>query len=77
MSEQWIRENYLVGEVPLLGECIAWGKANTYFGVYTPIDKFLLMFGDIIEQALSNNKDVKQAIRDSDPENIKGFNDII
>lgn len=77
MVESWIRNNYLVGTLQFVGDCIVWGNGTIYYGIYTPIGKFIEMFGEAIQGALDSGSDVKQAIRESDPENIKGFNDIL
>ncbi|OZB98004.1 hypothetical protein [Paenibacillus sp. XY044] len=76
-AEQWLRGNYLVGEMPIIGESIAWNDGINYYGIYTPVTAFLQLFGDVIQIALINRVDVKQAIRDSDPDNEKGYNDIL
>ena len=44
-------------------------------GIYTPVTSFYAMFGNVIQEALDSNKDVRQAIRDAD--NGRGFADII
>ena len=74
---EWIRSNYTVGTLDILGECIVWGNGLLYYGIYTPIDRFIEMFGEVMQEALDSGSDVKQAIRDSDPDNVKGFNDIL
>lgn len=76
-EEQWIKQNYTTGTLDILGECIVWGNGTQYYGIYTPVDKFIEMFGGVIKTALDNGDDVKEAIRASDPENGKGFNDIL
>ncbi|GGH28524.1 hypothetical protein [Paenibacillus segetis] len=77
MVESWIKKNYLTGMLDVVGECIVWGSSDMYYGIYTPIDKFEKMFGAVIQNALDTGSDVKQAIRDSDADNTKGFNDIL
>ncbi|MGN7359447.1 hypothetical protein ACTHPF_20600 [Paenibacillus sp. SAF-054] len=74
---EWIRKNYTTGTMNILGECIVWGNGIQYYGIYTPVDKFIEMFGDVIQAALDAGRDVKQAIRDSDPNNEKGFNELL
>ena len=77
MIENWIKQNYTVGRLDVLGECIVWGNGHIFYGIYTPIDRFIEMFGDAIQAALDNGDDVREAIRATDPENEKGFNDIL
>lgn len=74
--ETWIRENYHVF-VGSMGTTIAWGNGLVLSGYYTPVDKFIEMFGGVMQTAINDNNDVKQAIRGSDPENVYGFNDIM
>ena len=45
--------------------------------VLTPVNSFIEMFGEVIQTAIDNEEDVKQAIIDSDPDNTKGFNDLL
>ncbi|OAB39156.1 hypothetical protein PMSD_04285 [Paenibacillus macquariensis subsp. defensor] len=77
MVKEWIVNNYTTGDIPITGTCIAWGQENFSYGVYTSIDNFIVLFGTVIQSALDNGVDVKQAIRDSDPENSLGFNDYL
>lgn len=71
MTEQWINANFNVEPGPF-GDAIDWGN-----GVHTPVSAFITMFGDVIQTALTAGTDPKQAIIASDPENIKGFNDLL
>ncbi|MCM3783664.1 hypothetical protein M3231_11835 [Neobacillus mesonae] len=73
----WIKQNYTIGTLDVIGECIVWGNGFQYYGIFTPVDKFVEMFGETIRNALENGEDVKEAIRNSDPGNLRGFNDII
>jgi hypothetical protein len=77
LVENWIKQNYMVGTLDVLGDCIVWGNGYIFYGIYTPIDKFIDMFGDAIQAALDTGRDVREAIREADPDNEKGFNDII
>ncbi|GJM78898.1 hypothetical protein HMSSN139_13940 [Paenibacillus sp. HMSSN-139] len=86
-ARQWIFDNYdtvdWYREVfePTYGEgygdCITWPSRAD---IYTPVGAFLEMFGEAIEQALAEGKDdvwIKQAIRDIDPENNRGYNNLL
>lgn len=75
--EQWIHENYYVVDHEIMGTIIVWGNQQGFYGIYTPVDKFIDMFESPMQEALQDGKDVKQAIRDSDPENKRGFNEIL
>lgn len=75
--EQWVRENYYVVNNDIMGTVIVWGNEQGFIGVYTPIDKFVEMFGEAMQTAINAGKDVKQAIREADPENMRGFNDLL
>ncbi|MDU4696382.1 MAG: hypothetical protein E6Y08_11240 [Paenibacillus sp.] len=72
-AEQWLRSTYEIVQPEWDDkDTIYWGN-----GIYTTISNFLLMFGEVIQLALDDNQDVKEAIRNSDPQNVKGFNDIL
>ena len=68
-SEEWLENNFRISEEY---NAISWGD-----GLYTDIPVFLDMFGDIIRAALNTEEDPKQAIRDSDPNNAKGYNNLL
>ncbi|SDC86689.1 hypothetical protein SAMN05428987_3099 [Paenibacillus sp. CF095] len=76
-STDWINSNYLVVNDPYVGKSVYWGNGVIYYGILTPVVKFIEMFGDAIQGAIDSQADVKQAIRDSDPDNSKGFNNIL
>lgn len=42
-----------------------------------PISEIEKLFGDIVLSALDNGADPRQAIRDCDPNNTLGYNDLI
>lgn len=72
--ENWLSENY---EVRLIDQekIIVWTLPN--YKIFTPVIKFVEMFGNVIQGALHDGSDVKEAMRASDPSNTKGFNEIL
>ncbi|MGF7045673.1 hypothetical protein J2T13_000133 [Paenibacillus sp. DS2015] len=77
LAKEWLEKNYYISDSSAMGRVIVWGNEQGYYGIYTPIIKFIEMFGDAIQNALDNGEDVKQGIRDSDPENLLGFKDLL
>ena len=69
MIEEWILNNLNVVEEDDVS-FINWGN-----GLMTEISIFISMFGDIIEQAINTNENVRQAIADND--NGRGYADLI
>ncbi len=63
MVIDWIIENLNVVPSPAEddGEAIFWGGHT-----YTEVPVFISMFGDVIKDALANDKNVKQTIADED-----------
>jgi len=60
MVEEWIKQNLNV--IMFDGQkTIDWGK-----GILTPLDKFINMFGETINDAINENKNVKQKIKEND-----------
>ncbi|MFU1798703.1 hypothetical protein ACM1RC_33025 [Paenibacillus azoreducens] len=74
---EWIRANYYVVDHDIMGTVIVWGNQQGFYAIYTPIDKFIEFFEVPMKEALQARTDVKQAIRDSDPENVRGFNELL
>lgn len=74
---EWVKNNYMTGSLDVIGECIVWGDGRMFYGIYTPIDKFIEMFGGVIQSAIDNGEDVKEAIRAADPDDARGFNNIL
>lgn len=67
---EWIRSNLMILIDKDEGEVIDWGN-----GVFTPVGVFVDMFGEIIQNAINNDQDVRQAIRDND--NNRGFANLL
>ena len=72
MIEKWISENLNTVESMIDENILAIKWSN---GDFTDVPVFLDMFGDVIEQALKENKDVRQAIADND--NGRGYKKLI
>lgn len=75
--EQWVKDNYYVIDHEIMGTIIVWGNQVGFYGIYTPVDKFVDMFGEHMQEAIDAGNDVKQSIRDADPENRRGFNNLL
>ena len=71
-TEEWIRSHF---HISALDDEILIQHDYYVVGIY--IDKFIGFFGAAIQKALDNNFDVIQAIKESDPNNELGYNDII
>lgn len=69
MAEEWVRSNFSIDPEY---DAIEWGN-----GQYTTVTSFLNMFGEVINSAIENDSDPKQAIIESDPEDEKGFHSLI
>ncbi|WP_163538316.1 hypothetical protein [Gracilibacillus sp. YIM 98692] len=65
-SREWIETNLVVNNE----DAIDWGN-----GIFTPVDNFVDFFDVDIQNALDNNDDVIQAIKNND--DGKGFYDLI
>lgn len=70
MAEQWIKSNLKVIEDEDYKMIIDWKN-----GIFTPLNTFIDLFGEIIIQAINENKDVKQSIAESD--NGRGYAKLI
>ena len=57
MARQWIYDNLNVDDYWMGYDVIDWGNM-----LFTEIDGFINLFGETIEQAIKDNKDVRQAI---------------
>lgn len=75
--KDWIMDNYTVVDNNVMGNIIVWGNQQGFYAIYTPIDKFIELFEKPMQEAIQAGTDVKQAIRDYDPENKRGFNQIL
>lgn len=80
-SKEWINNNlnvvpFRINEWDEPVDAISWISPQGY-QIYTFVDAFVEMFGLAIEDAIENGNDVRQAIKDSDPDNMKGFNEIL
>lgn len=69
MAEQWVKSNYNIVDGPD-GDAIDWGT-----GAYTSVSMFLSMFGIVIQSAIDNGTDPRQAIIDAD--DGRGFADLV
>lgn len=69
---EWLIEHFLFDRKR---EEILFNKEFYVIGV--KLDTFLEMFGDEIQRALDNGGDVRQSIKDSDPDNELGYNNLI
>ncbi|WP_145137090.1 MULTISPECIES: hypothetical protein [Paenibacillus] len=76
-AKEWIEKTYTVVNHDLMGQVIVWGNQIGFYGIYTPVEKFLEMYEDVIQTALDLEEEVKPALRESDPNNMRGFNEII
>lgn len=77
MVEDWILENLIFDRKK---EEIVFNLEDDIFGgivIGVKMTTFIDMFGGAIHQALLDGLDVKQAIRDGDPDNELGYNDLI
>lgn len=70
LAEQWIRENLKVVSGWLPSDAIMWGNNSL-----TEIPNFISMFGSVIETAIANGTDVRQAIAEND--NGRGYANLI
>ncbi|BFH63892.1 hypothetical protein [Paenibacillus azoreducens] len=76
--ESWVRSNYyVIDDHPIMGNIIVWENQQGFYAIYTPIDKFIELFEKPMQEAIQAGTDVKQAIRDYDPENERGFNELL
>lgn len=73
MVLDWINKNLLV---TVAGDEIIFPIDSTV-NILTPLSAFTGFFGEAITTALNGGTDVKESIRNSDPENVLGFNDYI
>lgn len=75
---QWINDNYMTFHDPVTGkDSIYWGNGLIYYGIVTPVEVIVRLHGEAINEALEIGTDVKKAIRENDPENRYGFNEIL
>ncbi|WP_036127319.1 hypothetical protein [Lysinibacillus sphaericus] len=76
-TEEWIQENLIFDRKK---EEIVFNSEDDIFGgivIGVKMTTFIDMFGEAIQQALLDGLDVKQAIRDSDPDNELGYNNLL
>jgi len=69
---EWIENEFVLSRE---GDGVVFDK--TPYVIETKISDFSIMFGEVIQKALDDGVDPKQAIRDSDPENKIGYNDLL
>ena len=68
--QKWIRNNFQVTKNELGEEVIIFNN-----GISTNVSSFENMFGDVIENAINNNLNVKEEIKKND--NGRGFASLI
>ena len=74
MIKEWIKNNLITADLD--NTTVIVFNLETYT-ISVEMDAFIDFFGEVIQTALDNGEDVIQAIKDSDPNNELGYNDII